>query len=331
MMKVLVPFFPYADNFTDNVAITLKAMGHEVATLEHAHKEAGKEFGFFAQAARVVAERLAGDRPTGEERRILKLAKAFKPDIVLSLTRGLHPEILDELGKLCPGRRVLWWGDSPANSQRWGMLDRGWDVVYIKDAAAVAKLRLVGRDAHLLHEAMNPMWHKPIASQANDTVAVAGNSYAFRQAVCVRLMERKVPVALYGPKPPVWSNSLYRKAHTGKYIVREEKSHIFGEALACLNTFQLAEGNSLNCRAFEIAGAGGLQFIEYRPAIEECFDPGKELLAFSTFDELMAHIERARREPEAMKAIREAGAQRALADHTYERRLNVVLKMVGSS
>jgi spore maturation protein CgeB len=205
------------------------------------------------------------------------------------------------------------------------MLDPGWDAVYVKDAAAVTKLRLIERNAHLLHEAMNPLWHRPVTGQANDTIAVAGNSYAFRQAVCVRLMENNVPIALYGPRPPLWSNPTYRKAHTGKYIVREEKSRVFGGALACLNTFQLAEGNSLNCRAFEIAGAGGLQLIEYRPAIEQCFEPGKELLTFSTFDELMARIERARKESDAMKAIRDAGARRALAEHTYQHRLHIIL------
>ena len=49
---------------------------------------------------------------------------------------------------------------------------------------------------------------------------------------------------------------------------------MFGEALACLNSFSPAEGDSLNCRAFEVAGAAGLQLIEDRPAIRECFDPG---------------------------------------------------------
>jgi spore maturation protein CgeB len=172
---------------------------------------------------------------------------------------------------------------------------------------------------------MNPHWHKLISGQVNDSIAVAGNSYAFRQAVCVRLMENQVPVALYGPKPPVWSDTVYREAHTGKYIVREEKSRVFGEALACLNTFQLTEGNSLNCRAFEIAGAGGLQLIEYRSAIVECFEPGKELLTFATFDELMDHIERARKEPLVMRTIREAARQRALAEHTYKHRLERIL------
>ena len=72
-------------------------------------------------------------------------------------------------------------------------------------------------------------------------------------------------------------------------------------------------------------GAGGLQLIEYRTAIEECFEPGKELLTFSTFDELLAHIETASREPAAMTAIRAAGAQRALAQHTYRHRLETIL------
>jgi len=91
------------------------------------------------------------------------------------------------------------------------------------------------------------------------------------------------------------------------------------------STFSLAEGDSLNCRAFEVAGAGGLQIIEYRPAIEECFEPGKELLTFTTYDELLEHLDRARSDPEQMKTIRQAGARRALSDHTYRHRLQVIL------
>jgi spore maturation protein CgeB len=39
----------------------------------------------------------------------------------------------------------------------------------------------------------------------------------------------------------------------------------------------------------------------------------------------MAHVERARKEPKAMQAIREAGARRALAEHTYKQRLEIIL------
>lgn len=328
-MRVLLTSPVYEDSFSENVAVTLKAMGHEVQSpIQATH---GAYYSLPRQALRIIGERVLGDRPNGEDRKVMELAKAFKPHLVLSLTRGLHPEALEEVGKTGDTRRAIWWGDSPGNSVRWGMLDPGWDLVLAKDAQAVSKIRMVGRNAHLLHEAMNPSWHKPIAQQANDRIAVAGNSYSFRQAICVRLMEASVPLALYGPRPPAWSNPAYGRAHSGKYIVKEGKSRVFGEALACLNTFSLSEGDSLNCRAFEIAGAGGLQLIEYRPAIQECFEPGKEVLTFTTFEELLAHIERARRDPAAIKVVREAGAHRALAEHTYRHRLERLLKLLRES
>lgn len=323
-MRVLLPLAPAADTFTENVAVTLRSMGHEVAT-----PRVPRVGWHRTRIGRAISAALSGpltDAPTRAERRLVRLARSFHPDLLLSLTAGLHPEVLDVIGRMCGRRRVLWWGDAPANSRRWGMLEPRWDAVYLKDPAAVAKLCLVGRNAHLLHEAMNPMWHRPIAAQTNEDIALVGNSYAFRQAICLRLMERGTPLAIYGPRPPRWSNPAFRSAHSGRYVVKEEKSRVFGEALACLNTFSLAEGDSLNCRAFEIAGAGGLQLIEDRPSIRECFEPGKELLAFSTFEELMAHTERARKDPAAMSAIREAGARRALAEHTYRHRLERILK-----
>jgi spore maturation protein CgeB len=322
-LRILIPSPHFDDSFVDNVRVTLEAMGHEVKTLGHITHAVS--WSYARRAFFQLRAALRGDSPGPRDRAALAAAKAFSPDLLLGLTVNLHPETLAEIGKLCPGRRVLWWGDAPANSSKWGILDPSWDAVFTKDRTAAVKLRLVGRNAHLLHEAMNPIWHKPLASQANGRVCVAGNSYAFRQAVIARLLETGADVDLFGPPPPSWSDPRVRKCHRGRYIVREEKSRVFGEALACLNTFALAEGDSLNCRAFEIAGAGGLQLIEYRPAIEECFEPGKELLSFSSFEELLSHLDRAQRFPSEMGAIREAGMRRALSEHTYQHRLRTVL------
>ncbi len=198
----------------------------------------------------------------------------------------------------------------------------------MKDPSAVNKLRIIGSNAHLLHEAMNPSWHRPLARQTNDCVAVAGNFYAYRQAVVLRLMTYGVRVSLFGSKPPIWAAASIKKHWTGRYITREEKSQVFGEALACLNTFALAEGNSLNCRAFEIAGAGGLQLMEARPIVSECFEPGTEVLTFTTFDELIALVQRCQRSPAEMQSIRAAAARRALAEHTYRHRLDRIFGYV---
>jgi spore maturation protein CgeB len=322
-VRILIPAYGFDDCFVDNVQKTLVEMDHDVRTLGHVPYR--KYWSLPRYATRVAREMMSGDKPDRVGQKIIKLTRDFKPDVILSVTGLLHPLVLEELGRFARGRRVLWWGDPPANSQKWGILDPGWDWIYVKDRAAEKKLRLVGRNAHLLHEAMNPRWHKPVAGQKNGSVVIAGNYYAFRQAIILRLMSDGIDFQLYGSRPPRWAHPKIKQLHTGKYVTGEEKSRVFGEATACLNTFSLAEGNSLNCRAFEIAGAGGLQIIEYRSAIEECFEPGKELLTFQTYDELLHCISRARTYPGEMVAIREAGAKRALSHHTYQHRLRVIL------
>ncbi|MFN0063063.1 MAG: glycosyltransferase [Myxococcaceae bacterium] len=321
-MKILIPGPAFEDSFSENVAIALRDMGHSVAQLPETHS------GYYALPRllwRAAQERLWGYRPTARDRAVLRLARTFKPDVVLGLTWDIHPEVLAELGQACRGRRVLWWADPPANSQRWGVANPEWDVIYAKDPELVRKARLLGKRSGLLHEAMNPKWHRPVADAANSTVAVVGNYYAFRQALCLRLHRDGVALGVYGSKLPGWAHPEIRRLHTGRYVVREEKSRIFGEALACLNTTSFAEGNSLNCRAFEIAGAGGLQLLEHRDIVSECFEPGRELLTFRTYEELLESIQRAMRHPEEMKTIRAAAAKRALAQHTYAHRLERIL------
>jgi spore maturation protein CgeB len=322
-MRVIIPNYTAPDTFVENVAFTLRAMGHEVSTMPQISTAQA-----FSQARHVYRKirSLSSGYVSPEERWLLRCIKHFRPDMILTLTQCLGEECLQETKKLGVKLRVAWWGDSPGNMQRMGLLSEGWDLVFFKDPGAIEKFRIVGLNAFLLHEAMNPSWHKVVASQANDSLVVAGNYYAHRQFLVRRLVRGKVPLLLYGPPPPAWALPEVKAHHLGRFIVKTEKSKIFGEALACLNTTHWLEGNSLNCRAFEIAGAGGLQMMEYRPIVIECFEPGKEVLTFSRYEELLELIERARRFPQDMKKIREAGAKRVLGQHTYRHRLEVLLK-----
>jgi spore maturation protein CgeB len=258
------------------------------------------------------------------ERWVVAHARDAKPDLVLCLTQSLREDVLNELRKT-GARCVAWWGDPPANMRGLGLLVRGWDLIFIKDAAAVAKFRAVGLPAELLHEAMNPLWHCRNFTTVGEAIIVAGSSYGYRQILLERLLEAGEPMALYGPQPPRWATPVVQKVHRGKFIVKHEKSRIFGEGLACLNSTTLAEGNSLNCRAFEIAGACGLQLIENKPAVATCFEPGREVLVYDSVEEISEHLQRARRDPAWAMAVREAGHSRALAHHTYELRLRHIL------
>lgn len=325
-MKVVIPNFPAPDTFVDNVAFTLRQMGHEVVT-------PGRALGGTRNAALNLAyelrQRAFPGTWTPAERWAVSTVRTYRPDLVLCLTQSLRQEVLEALRGAGAKRLVAWWGDTPANMRGLGLLAKAWDIVFIKDAAAVAKFRTVGIEAELLHEAMNPAWHRRDFETVGCDVVVAGSFYGYRQYLVARLLEAGETMALYGPPPPRWSDPAIIGAHRGRYIVKENKSRIFGAGLACINSTALSEGDSLNCRAFEIAGACGLQLIEDKPAVATCFEPGREVLTYRSIDDIRDHLAHARRDPAWAMQIREAGHRRAHAHHTYAQRLAHLLMRVG--
>ena len=138
-MRILIPFSYYEDSSIDNIRQTLTDMGHEVRTLGVI--QFAQHWSLPRYAFRVMQEKVASEKLSRVEQKMLRLAREFKPDMILAGVHSpLNPIVLEEFGRLCPNRRVLWWGDAPANSQKWGILDSGWDVVYLKD-------RVGGREA----------------------------------------------------------------------------------------------------------------------------------------------------------------------------------------
>ncbi len=318
-MKVVIPNYAAPDSFVDNVAHCLKDLGHEVLTMPPRSNRWHNTP--LLRLWRETRSKLWPKSSSPNERWLLQNVKTWRPDILLCLTQALSEEALAEVRAAGVRHRVAWWGDTPANMAKMGLLSPEWDRIYLKDPHGVAKFRRLGLDASLLHEAMNPHWHRPVATRRNHEVAIAGSFYGYRQALTSTLLKNNVEVGLYGGRLPLWIRDDIRARHTGEFIVREEKSRVFGEALACLNSTSLSEGNSLNCRAFEIAGAGGFQLLENREIVSECFEPGKELVVFDSVEELLELIERAGRDEAWASRIREAGARRALHEHTYGHRL----------
>jgi spore maturation protein CgeB len=324
----------YPDSFTDNVADALRDLGHEVVTqpLITGSRHTGSGV---IRKARILWD-LARDRmrktgtPNPIEQWLLKTVRERRPTVLLALTQSIQDSVLHELKSLGVTHRLSWWGDTPANIHRLDLMSDHWDAIFIKDRQAVTKLRILGLNAHYLHEAMLPKWHRPVATQANDSLVIAGNFYGPRQFLTRRLVRDGHAVSLYGNLPfSNWSYPEVVANFTGKYVVKEEKSRVFGEGLACLNSNALSEFDSLNCRAFEIAGAAGLQLIEDKPCIAECFEPGREILPYRTYEQLVEYLARAKVDRAAMQAIRDAAARRAKAEHTFTHRLKAIGDAVG--
>ncbi|NET36070.1 MAG: glycosyltransferase [Cyanothece sp. SIO1E1] len=322
-IRIMIPNFSPADSFVDNVAFTLKKMGHVVLTMPPI---SNRQFNSpYRRIWNQFREKTSRNYLPPQEKWLLKEIDKFKPSLIFTLTQSLSQETLTRI-KEKNIQTAVWWGDPPANMQKQGLLCEGWDKIFIKDKFAAKKLSRLGLPAILLHEAMNPHWHKPISQQKNDRLVFAGSFYEYRHFLVKRLIDNSIPVELYGGRLPIWVDARIKTIHTGKFIVKEEKSLHFGAGLACVNSTNMREGNSMNCRAFEIAGAGGLQIMENREIISECFDPGKEILTFDSFDELLELVTWVKKEPVAAQKVRQAGLKRALNEHTYQHRLTFILK-----
>lgn len=324
-LRILIPYFAASDSFQDNVAHTLRKMGHIVETPTHRFRRNR------GRINRILVDTLYAARPDRlEEHETFTVAAArrFKPDLVLCLTQSLRSEVLAELRANGRTRCVAWWGDAPANMRGMGLLADGWDAIFIKDGLAAQKMRAVGLNAHLMHEASNPDWHFPHGVERTDTLAVVGNYYGYRQILVSRLLDAGVDLELHGFSPPRWGDPRIRERHTGRYITRTEKSGVFEGALASLNCTAMGEGDSLNCRAFEICGAKGLQLLEDKPSVSLCFDPGKEVLTYRAVEDILEYLARIRAEPQWAEGIREAGRRRVQAEHTYTHRMEHILRAV---
>lgn len=322
-MKILIPNYCVPDSFVDNVSFTLRAMGHEVITLPPIDNKTLTSP--YKRMLRTALNKLTGSEFSSQEKWLLANFKILKPDVVLTLTQPLTSETLITL-KRHHIKTIIWWGDPTANMKGKGILDDGWDLIFIKDRYAADKLKTVGLRAYQLFEAMNPAWHKPLAGQQNNNLIIAGTFYDYRHYLTKKLLNDKIALELYGGRLPIWADRSIRSLHTKQYIVREEKSRVFGAGLAVLNSTSMREFDSVNCRAFEAAGTGALQIMEYRSSIEHCFEPGKEILVYKSYDELLELIQRAIQYPAEMKKIRQAGLRRAVQEHTYQHRLEFIIK-----
>lgn len=83
-----------------------------------------------------------------------------------------------------------------------------------------------------------------------------------------------------------------------------------------------------NMRTFEAAGYGITQLVEYRPGIENLFDPASELPCFRTPEEAIDLARRLLAMPHIAQTMAVAARKRALAEHTYHHRVKTMLARI---
>jgi spore maturation protein CgeB len=86
--------------------------------------------------------------------------------------------------------------------------------------------------------------------------------------------------------------------------------------------------DAINPRVFEIAACGGFQLCDPCQGLDACFDFETELPVYRSLAELRTLLDHYLQHPEERDAIAQRARQRALADHTYEKRAQRMLDLI---
>jgi spore maturation protein CgeB len=80
----------------------------------------------------------------------------------------------------------------------------------------------------------------------------------------------------------------------------------------------------LKGRMFEICGANGFQMTYYAEDLEHCYDIGSEVALYMDIEDLIDKIRYNLKHEDEREAVRQAGYQRALSEHTYAKRFREI-------
>lgn len=87
----------------------------------------------------------------------------------------------------------------------------------------------------------------------------------------------------------------------------------------------------IRLRDFEVPMSGGFYMVEYMEELEEFFEVGKEIVCYRDADDLIEKIRYYLAHDEEREAIRRAGLERCLREHTWHKRFESSFEQMGLS
>ena len=341
-MRILVYGEFYLESFAQHISENLDLMGHEV--IEYSHEEGFSQKKAFKSNKLVkVLKRLKGELTSSvksfraiKNNNIYQFIKSKKPDLIIVCYDYLWAEEIEQIKRISKSKIVLWSPDSIATfaAGRSHFMNAPYDALFFKDPFIVKTFRnILDCKAYYLPECFNP--HKHIYDSKFNTsnyacdITTAGNLHSYRVAFFKKLLEKNYDIKIWGFDAPAWLNSgKVKELFQGKPVYNQEKAAAFLGAKIVVNNLLLSEIEGVNVRTFEAAGIGAFQIVDWRPGLEDLFVPGEEIETFRNMNELKEKIDYYLKNETLRNNIADNGKKRAYEDHTYEKRLSLLIDTV---
>lgn len=334
-MRILL-VSPRFHGYYDAVGHGLRTLGHEVDVVLYDERPLAAKVDH--KLAIELPSRLGIDRTAALRRRTTARTAAAlagrAPDLVLVIKGDeVDLDVLEPLRR--PGVPFVLWLQDELHRTTLDDDDLArFDVVASYSPLDVAGLAARGRAASVVpmayDERIAPSLRHP--SHPSHEVVFVGARYPSRAAVLEALVAAGLPVMARGRAwSPAWTDRLrtFRLAAGsvpgGPDVDRATAGQLYLDAAIALNLHGTGH-DGFNPRTFEACGVGGLEMID-RDDVAALYEPGVELLTFSSPEEVLEAWQRSEHDTGWSDEIRRRARARTLADHTYTHRARTLLSL----
>jgi len=338
-MNILVVGNFYSGAFGLHISETLKEMGHNPF-----HFEPGLKFSknsIFGKRWNNVKYTVYNEILTKipiihntNLKPLYKIIKKNKIDLTVVLHDYFRSDEIKKIKDITNSPVSLWFPDAFSNFKKSMFLISGYDYLFFVDKYISDELKKdLNLNTFYLPQACFPKYHYKTELTEKEKniygcdIANAGNMYPARIALYRQLS--KYNFKMWGSLPPVWAydkqiESILQKKH----VHHKEKSKAFNGAKIILNNLHPSVINGTNKRTFEVTGCGAFLLTKYRPALDDLFADGKEIVTYKNFDEMIEKINFYLRHNDLRRQIANAGMKRTHKDHTLKIRLTKMLSII---
>jgi spore maturation protein CgeB len=286
----------------------------------------------------LAAHKVKSVRNLWMNRRLIATGRQFQPDIIIILKGEIiAKETLAALRER--NRRIAsWWVDDPFKYPDLAHDLEFFDTVYIFDKDCLTRLKARGlRHVVYMPCACDPTIYYPQSLDSrnfpslNCTVGFVANYHPTRPALIGQMQGLNVGLWGAGWEGVPELTALPPGTWRGKQISPEATAKVYNLAQICPNMHHpQTRIGGLNTRTSEILAAGGFELVDNIPGLEDNFDVGREIIAYSSPAHFRELVDYYTSHPSEREAIAVRGRARVLRDHTYERRVETILGTLNS-
>jgi spore maturation protein CgeB len=329
----------------NNLYLPLRDLGHELVSFEYDYGPHNNHLD-----PRIPAHNAFIDEHRPRLGRALlrqiEMAHARRPiDLLFSYfySAYVEPDVIREIRRMGIVT-VNWYCNASYQFDLVSEIAPAYDYCLVPEKFRLNDYRRVGANPIYCQEAANPTIYRPHDVPVAYDVTFVGQRYGNRPGYVKRLLRDGIDARVWGPRwadlpkhgqPDAPDEKL--QSHAGPSLSDEELVLMYSRSRVSLGFTTVAhlpkDGSlpikQVRLRDFEATMSGAFYLVEHFDELEEFFTPGKEIVTFHDDNDLAEKAKFYLRNDCERQRIREAGLRRARAEHTWQRRFEMVFGKMG--